>query len=379
MSALETAGAAWLIADYVLGKTRRVVAITVAIFLGLNYVVLQFATIGQAYGLCMLLGAAAFRCGVAAVEGSSWLASAAGLAAGAAASSSLLTAPLGPVLFVWLAVHAGWRRTAAFIAGAAIGLSPVLWSLAQAPQQFVFDVAGFHIYYRNVDWSDWASHDVEILTAWINSVPGLIVVGLAVAGAVVGRARRDVALCAYVTGAFCLLLGAAHPTFPQYFTVAMPFAAVLASAALEELYRRYPKQWPLEIVAALIISLAARAVWLERADMSWATLVPVAQAVTIVTPSTYPLMADEAIYLMTGRVPPPGLEWGSGHKIEMPLDKARPLHVLPQSELDKEIKARQFRVLETCDDGEADRLGLDDIYAQKKEMGECTVFWSLKE
>jgi hypothetical protein len=290
----------------------------------------------------------------------------------------LLAAPLGPVLFVWIAVQSGWRRAAAYTAGAIVGLSPVIWSVAMSPKQFVFDVVGFHIYYRNVDWSDWGGHDVGVLTGWLDSVPGLLVVALAVAGAIVGRARRDVALCSWIAGAWCLYLATTHPTFPQYFTGVMPFAAILVSAALDELYTRYPREWPVELIAAVVIAIAARTVWMDRADMSWANLIPVAQAVKIVDPPTTPLFADEAIYLLSGRIPPAGLEWGSSHKIQMPLDKARPLHVLPQSELDKEVKARAFGVVETCDEDEADRLGLASIYSQKKVMGECSVFWGLK-
>ncbi len=372
VAALETAGATWLIADYVLRTSRLSIAVTIALFLALNSVVLQYANIGQAYGLCMLLGAMAFRCCI------SGNAAAAGLAAGAAASASLLTAPLGPVLFVWILVQAGWRRAVAYTAGAVIGLSPALWWLVREPKQFVFDVVGFHVYYRNVDWSDWAGHDVGVLTGWLDSTPGLLVVALAVAGAVAGRARRDVVLCAWIAGVWCAYLATTHPTFPQYFTGVMPFAAVLVSAALAELYGRYPRNWPLQVVAAVVIAIAARTVWMDRSDMSWANLIPVGQAVTIVDPPTTPLFADEAIYLLSGRMPPPGLEWASSHKIEMPLDKARPLHVLPQSELDQEVRARAFGVVETCDDDEATRLGLAEIYSQKKEMGECSVFWGLK-
>jgi hypothetical protein len=371
-AALETAAGAWLTADYVLRKTRLSIAIAIEVFMGLNAVVLQFATIGQAYGLSMLLGAVAFRCCI------SGFTAGAGLAAGAAASATLLTAPLGPVLFVWIAIQTGWRRAGAYVLGAAFGLSPVIWWLARDPKQFIFDVAGFHIYYRNVDWSDWAGHDVGILTGWLDSAPGLLVVALALTGAIVGRRRRDVVLCSWIVGVWCIYLATTHPTFAQYFTVIMPFAAILASAALGELYDRYPHRWPLEVIAALVIAVAGRTVWMERSDMSWANLIPVAKAVAELTPQGATLYADEAIYLLAGRMPPPGMEWGSSHKIEMPLDKARPLHVLPQSELDKEVKGRQFPVLETCDDDDVDRLGLTGLYGYKKQIGGCSVFWGLK-
>jgi hypothetical protein len=74
-------------------------------------------------------------------------------------------------------------------------------------------------------------------------------------------------------------------------------------------------------------------------------------------------------------MPPPGLEWSSGRKIEMPLDKAARWHVLPQSELDRRIKAGAFSTLEICEEGDVKRLNVTAIYAQKSEIGGCFVFW----
>jgi len=361
MAALETAGAVWLIASYVLRNARLSVAIAVAFLIGLNDVVVWYGCIPQSYGLCMLLGAAAFRFCI----GEKALL--AGLASGAAASASLLAVPIGPVLFIRM------RRRPAFLAGALLGLSPVLWALATAPHQFVFDVVGFHVYYRQVQWSGWVSHDAGVLTSWLDSGTGLMLVGLAIAGACVGRARPDIRLCAWVVGVAAAYIATAHPTFPQYFTVAIPFAAVLTSAALEKVSGR----WPVVALSLLMVAALAREIWQEHGDFSWAILAPVIAKVKQVTAPGARVLADEHIYLMAGIMPPEGLEWSSGHKIEMPMDQARPLHVLPQSELDKQIKNRMFDVLETCEESDVKRLVLRALYKSTEQIGDdCFVFWN---
>jgi hypothetical protein len=381
-SALEMAGATALIADYVYRRaeaaSRLALAITAAFLLGSNDVVVWYATLGQAYGMCLLLGALAFRFGVAAVDGAWWMAALAGLAAGAEASSSLLAAAIGPVLFVWLALQTrGSRRIsqlAGFVLGAVAGLGPALWFLIRAPHTFIFDVVGYHVFYRHADWSDWFSHDIGILTGWVNSGFGLVLVALAVAGAIVGSGRTEIVLAAWLAAVSCVYLSTTHPTFSQYFIPAMPFAVVLASEALRELTNHYPRRWPLVLVGAITVAGLGKDLWEERTDMAWSDIEPVAKAVLQAKPDPKPLYADEHIYLLTGIMPISGLEWGSGHKIEIPLDQARPLHVLPQTELDKEIKRGDFGIFETCSEDEIDRLGLNSIYGQKKKIAECYVF-----
>ena len=149
---------------------------------------------------------------------------------------------------------------------------------------------------------------------------------------------------------------------------------VLAAEALQELTSRYPHKWPLALVAAVTVAGLARDLYEERTDMVWADIEPVAKAVAEAKPDPKPLFADEHIYLLTGVIPISGMEWGSGHKIDIPLDQARPLHVLPQKELDRMVKAGEFGTFETCDDGEIERLGLKTIYPHEKEIGECYLF-----
>jgi len=375
-SALESAATVWLVADFVLRRApvpaRVWLAIAAAALIGLNQVAVNYATTSQAYGLSMLLGVAAFRfC----LEGPVLLA---GIAAGAAASASLLTAPLGIVLFLWLIFRGGVRRVGAYVAGVLVGLVPVLWYLAIAPKQFWFDVVGFHLYYRQVDWSGWFLHDLEVLTGWLDSGQGMLMFVLVAAGVVMGRKRREIALCSWLVAAYCLYLSTTHPTFAQYFTVALPFAAILAAGCLQELYERYPRRWPAALVAGLMAAMLARTVWQQAANMSWANLETVASEVRRVIHPGDKLYADEHIYVLTGAMPPPGMEWGSSHKIAMPADQARMYHVLPQAELDKQVKRGDFGVIESCDEDEVKRLGLSDLYGQSKQIGDCFVFHELK-
>jgi hypothetical protein len=205
-----------------------------------------------------------------------------------------------------------------------------------------------------------------------------MVVTLAVAGAVIARRRPETQLCAGIAGAYCVFLMATHPTFAQYFTLALPFAAILAAAALEELFRHYPRQWPAAALAGLMAAMLIRTVSLQGGNMSWADLTNVAREVTGVLKPGDALDADEHIYLLTGRMPPPGMEWNSSHKITLPPAEAEALHVLPQPELDKKVKRGDFGVIESCDEDEVKRLELEKLYAQKKQIGSCFVFHQFK-
>ena len=104
LAALESAGAVALVADYLYRRypnaTWRVeAAIAGAVFTGLNVVVVEYGTLGQAYGICLLLTVAAFRFAVLAPGRRSMVwATLAGFAAGAAAASSLLTVTVAPVV-----------------------------------------------------------------------------------------------------------------------------------------------------------------------------------------------------------------------------------------------------------------------------------------
>jgi hypothetical protein len=150
LQAVWVAGAAFLTADFIRSRFpvpgwRLAGAVAAAVAVGMNSQVVLFGTIGQSYGLCLFLIVAAYRLAVVAVEreGAS-PAAAAGFMAGAAAASSLLTAPVGPVLLLWMALRnrAGsrWVKLAAFLGGGAIAWLPIAWLYRQGPRQTIFNL-----------------------------------------------------------------------------------------------------------------------------------------------------------------------------------------------------------------------------------------------
>jgi hypothetical protein len=399
LAAVETTGAVMLMSDYVFHRFparewRFQAALVTAFLIGLNIVVVEYGTLAQAYGMCLLLTVAAFRFAVGIPNRRSLLLPAlAGAAAGAAAASSLLTVTVAPVLLIWILWRnqAGnrWAKVSVFVAGIIVPFLPMLWLFVQSPHNVFFDVVNFHLFYRQVQWEGWQIHDLDVFTAWLDCSHAFILGALAVAGIFYIRRsdwtseiRAEFYLCGWLalsTGAYLMT---AHPTFPRYFLLLTPFVAVLAAAGLYGMIRQtgitVSARWPVALVVILMAVGLVR--WIhEDSDDSWAQFEPIAQKVDEVTPRGAPLMADEHVYFLTNRLPPEGMNWNGGHKIDMPMDQARPLHVMPRAELVRQVKAGTFATVETCGEGEPDALGLAQLYKQKAEINDCFVFWDKKK
>jgi hypothetical protein len=386
-SALETLGAVTLMTDYVARRFpalewRIPLAAMTAVVFGFNTAVFGYGPLAQPYGLCLLFTVAAFRLAVTqSVKAAPALAS--GIASGAACAASLLTAPVLPVLAVWIGWNSrGWRRPLAFMAGALAGLSPLIAALARWPRQTFFGVIAFHLFHRQTQWENWPSHDAGVLTAWLGSAQTFTLIVLAVVGAVSLRrcawersVKAEFGLVVAVAGALCLFLACGHPTFNQYFLLAVPFASVLAAAGLYALARSHSPPWAAALVICVTAAGLARSLIDDRDSGTWADFPPIVKAVEAVTPNGASLYADEQVYFLSGYAPPSGMEWTSGHKIEMPLANAKGLHLIPQSELDRLVGGRFFATIETCEEVDVDRLRIDAIYANKKRVGDCFVFW----
>ena len=416
VDALLTTAAIVLAADFVRVRVSSVddtrfhnwctaSVLMVLVFAGANIDTVEFGTIGQAYALGLLLIVCAFRLTVASMRPTPapgdrvrpLLLGAAGCLAGAAAGSTLLTAAAAPVLLIWALFYSPARKRlafgASFIAGAAISLLPLLALFAQSPARVIFDVFRYHMFYRRSDWPGATQHDLEMFTSWLESPQALILGILAVTGMwfVAKKSGWDrersseFYLCGWLALAMGLYVSTAHPTFTQYYIFTVPFLGILASVGLLSFVDRFPVRagkntgayvWPLVAVSLLVCLNLAREIYDRRDDTAWPKMEQIARKVSEVTPAGASLYADEPTYFLTKRMPPPGNEYISSHKLRLPASLSELVHIVPQPEFDRRIAAGVYDTLETCDEEDwIKERKLDEIYRQKADVADCAVFW----
>ncbi|MGA3078943.1 MAG: hypothetical protein ABSG56_35325 [Bryobacteraceae bacterium] len=398
VAAVMTALAVLLTAGYVLRRFpesgwRLAAAIVAVCSFGLNIAVVEFGAIAQAYPLCLFLIVSAFLCTVATVgRAGPWFSGAAGFLASAAANASLLTAPVAPVLLVWMLVcnRAGnrWAKLGAFAAGGAVACAPLAWLFAQGPRQTIFNVLHYNLLYRQREWEGALSHNFAEWFAWVGSPQALMLGSLALAGLLFVRKRsgweraqrREFYLCAWLAVALIAHISAATPTFRRYYLLAVPFLAILACAGLYDVGSRLGSPdrpwWPVLIVCLLTGACLTKVLIEDADDFSWREVEHIATKVKEVTPPQAVLLADEPTYCVTRHVPPTGLELADSHKLDFPPAMARDLHVIPQKELDRQIKAGAFDTIEISDDDtRVDTLGLRKLYAHSAKVDDYDIFW----
>jgi hypothetical protein len=398
VAALLTSGATLLTADYVLERFpvprwRLAAALSTVALLGLNIAVVQFCPLGQAYGTALFLSVAAFRLAVLTVDRRSLLlAACAGFFASAAPGSTLLTAPLPAVLLLWMLIRnrAGSRalKTAAFLAGGAIAVSPMLWLFIQSPQQVLFNVVKFHLYYRQVEWSGALEHDAGVWGAWLDSSQVTLTLLLAVAGLTYvyrksdwDRARRwEMYLCSWIAVALSVHISTAHPTFERYYLFTLPYLAILGSTGLyfvaARLYRADRPFWPAFLLTLLLALGLAKTLFSSHDDMRWRDYEKISKKIAEVAPGNTPVVADEHFYFITRRRPPEGMEHEDSHKLTLSPAEAKALHVVSEADLAKRIQAGEFSAVETCSDEDGyKKMGLPGPYKHKEEISDCSIFW----
>jgi hypothetical protein len=398
VAAAMTALAVLLTAGYLLRRFpetawRPAMAVAAAASFGLNIQVVKFGTIAQAYGLCLFLTVGAFLCTVEAVNlEAPWLSGVSGLLASAAANCSLLTAPVAPVLLIWLLAlnRAGsrWAKLGVFAAGGAIACVPLAWLFAQGSRQTVFNVVQYNVLYRQRHWDGALAHNFGEWFAWVDSPQALILGALSVAGLLFLRKRsgwesvlrREFYLCAWLAVTLILHISTAIPTFRRYYLLAVPFLAILACAGLYDLGSRLgsrTRPWtPVLIVSLLILACLTKRFIESWDDYHWRNAQHVADKVKEVTPAQAVLFADEPTYVLTRHVPPPGMELADSHKLDFPPATARELHVIPGPELDRQLKAGVFDVVEILEDDERiDSLGLPKMYEHSANVEDVNIFW----
>ncbi len=400
LAALFTIGAVLLTADFVflrfpVRSWRLAAAITAGLATGLNAMVFEYGPLAQAYGICLFALAAAFRISVRAVDRSGPLLPAvAGFFAGVAAGSSLLSAAAAPVLLGWMLFYnrAGrrWTKLMAFGVGMAIAWAPVFRLFWLGPRQTWFNVVQYHAFFRKLYWPETTRHDLEILTSWIDSGQALLLGLLAVFGLLyVARRSRwphalkaEFYLCAWLAAALCAWVGRAHPTFARYFLLTVPFLTILAVAGLYAIVSRVLEPdralWPVVLVSVLFALGLGKSLY-ERREYNWSPYERLARKVDQVTPRNALLFADEPIYFLTRRTPPPGFELYYSHKLNLPPAEAALMHILTEAEVKRQVQAGMFATAYSCDDDQIDDFGLKKLYQQHVDLDDCSIFWDRKK
>ena len=374
---------------------RTAAAIAAALLTGLNAMVFIYGPLAQAYGVCLFALMVAFHASIRSVERAGvFYSAAAGGMAGIASSSSLLSAAAAPVLLIWMLFYnrQGGRAVKffSFCAGYAIPLVPVAWLAWQGPRQAWFNLVQYHVYFRKLYWPETTRHDLEILTSWIDSGQALSLGLLALCALIYTvrhsswpRARKaELYLCAWLAVALALEAGLAHPTFARYFLLIVPFLAILAAVGLYAVASRlFTQRAQLRAVlplAALLLLGLSKSLYDRRDIGDWSSYERLAKRVNEVTPAGGMLFANEPIYFLTGRTPPPGFELSYSHKVDLGAAANRMMHLLTEAQVKQEVQAGRFATAYTCDDEVAQDLKLPDLYAQREDLEDCTVFWGLK-
>ena len=399
LSALCTSACAMLSAGFVFDRLpdRRwagMGAMLVASFICLHSQVMRFGTIGQAYGICLLLILVSFRLTLKAVDhaGNSrafW----AGLCAGAAAECSLLSAAAGPILLIWMARHNytgdRLRKCGWFVGGAAASLVPVIVLLAQAPRQTLFNVLEYALFHRSPGFIAAARSNIQVLTGWLDSGQGLLVALLGATGLlfVLGRSEWDArrkaefSLCGWLVAGLGLHLATPQPTYPQYFVLLIPFASILASVGVHAIGSRLsaPKavRWLAFALLGVLAVQAGRFVNEQRSQLRWPYLEQVATELNQVTPRDGLVWADEMIYVASRRLPPPGLEHFDAQRLQLSPALAASLHVVPRSQVLDWLASGRFATVASCwaTDKWVESSGILKIYTKRKTVHGCDIFW----
>src|SRR5262249_35566174 len=157
--------------------------------------------------------------------------------------SSLLSAPILPILLVWT----GWRSFGRcltpcgwLLVGAAISFLPIGWLALLAPHQTLFNTLEYHLLYRSPSNRIALLTNVRTLTELLNSGQFMLQVIFAGIGLlfVLGHSeweeerKSEFYLCGLLTAGLGLFLITAPITFTQYFILLVPFLSILASVGI---------------------------------------------------------------------------------------------------------------------------------------------------
>jgi hypothetical protein len=111
----------------------------------------------------------------------------------------------------------------------------------------------------------------------------------------------------------------------------------------------------------------------------WSAYERMAKTIDEVTPRNALLFADEPIYFLTRRVPPTGLELTTSHKVDLGSAENTLLHILTDAEVKRQVRSGMFATAYSCDDDVISDYGLPNLYKQRVDMEDCSIFWDRKK
>jgi 4-amino-4-deoxy-L-arabinose transferase-like glycosyltransferase len=386
-------------------KWRLAAAISGTLMFASNILVTRFGVLGQPYALCLFFLFSAFLLTLRTINQTGFSALWAGLFSGAAVASSLLTAIVAPLLFLWTANHVPRvdrrKKCIQFATGTVVALLPVFWLSLQGPRQAFFNLVGYHFLHRKLGRGQGHSilfHDLKTVTAWLDSTQGLLLGLLALVGVAFflsgqrkpdDRLRTECQLCGLIALCLSAYLCLPHPTFPQYFILLIPFLTILAASGLyaigTQMYPRVHPIWLMLITLALFGFEGAKSVrqqvWSPESTYStWSECEQIAQLINRVIPQNCPIYCDDgAVYFAAKRIPPSGLENNYSFSLNLPPDLAERLHILPQREIDNLVAKGHFGSVIAWSPMQAESLRLRDLYKNEKDFHGHLAFWDLTD
>ncbi|MCK6555438.1 hypothetical protein L6Q96_12795 [Candidatus Binatia bacterium] len=212
------------------------VGVTVGAMFAAHALPMSYLPIVKPYAVAGLAAVGALVLLMGPTAPGTWRGLAAGACAALAVGARLPAAAVGPVLLL-LALRAGWRTTAAFIAGGVLGSLPWLVVAAIDPGNFWFNNFGFHSLRREISGvTAIVAQKGIVLVKWL-LLPqnALLWAGAAYGAWRTPRFALPPLACALAIGAVYM---AATPTYLEYFVQVMPFLLLAAVPAVATLLRR---------------------------------------------------------------------------------------------------------------------------------------------
>lgn len=379
LSALLTTATVVLAADFAVSRfpARPAAAGSLAVVLvGVQTQMFVQGTVGHPYALCLCLCMIAFRLATARTRAhaAAWP-FLSGLAAGAAALSSLLVTPIVPILMAWWATRdrgrPRWVATAWFAAGAGTALLAFAWLVVLDPRAAWFDLIAYHAFYRGTDFR--IPPIASLIEGakrlkWWASIPEnairVVLAGIGVAAAFWGqrfserRLRAEFALGATLAVGLASFALVPYPTFGLYFIFVVPFLGLWACAGVLAASDLTTRLVPRGGLVAGGVMLIVAVLFLQRMDgfvpvlrgRFWSNLEGLAADLDRAVPRDAPVYLSDTylsgnLYFVARRLPLEPTANPYSAELVLPPSTASALHIASQATIDEWVRSGRFALV----------------------------------